>query len=106
MRIIKSNGSARLFGFSLAWQCVRCKSRKSVTSYTPLQYVDLKVFDAAIHLFFDSFSTTVGNKLCRTSVSRYFRCFRMACSTYIKNKILPYLQLPGPVEIDESKISA
>lgn len=30
----------------------------------------------------------------------------MACSTYIKNKILPYLQLPGPVEIDESKISA
>lgn len=69
MRIIKSNGSARLFGFSLAWQCVRCKARKSVTSYTPLQFVDLKVFDAAIHLFLDNFSTTVGNKLCRTSVS-------------------------------------
>lgn len=64
------------------------------------------MFDAAIHLWLDSASSTVGEKVCRNRVAMYYRCFRKACSTYIKNIILPYLDLPGPVEIDESKIGA
>lgn len=61
MRLIKGS---RNFGIAIAWLCVRCKSRKSITSYTPLQFVDIKVFDSAIHLWLDSHSSTIGEKIC------------------------------------------
>ena len=33
----------------------------------------------------------------------YYKLFRKAASQYVK-KLLPYLVLPGPVEIDESRV--
>jgi hypothetical protein len=37
------------------------------------------------------------------SSPEYFNVFRKAASHYVDRKILPYLVLPGPIEIDESK---
>lgn len=52
-------------------------------------------------------------KLMTTSTSvighsspEYFGVFRKVASYYVEKMILPYLVLPGPIEIDESKTSS
>ena len=83
-----------------------CNTKKSLTSFTPLQFTDFRVLDVALHLWLDGMTTTVGDIICRNRVAIYFRMFRKAASSYISTKILPYLTLPGPVEVDETKIGA
>jgi hypothetical protein len=46
----------------------------------------------------------VGKRMIRKNVTIYFRLFRIAASHYMKKKILPYLKLPGIVEMDETYI--
>jgi len=36
--------------------------------------------------------------------SMYFKLFRQSTSWYIQKKVLPYIFLPGPIEIDESRV--
>ena len=40
----------------------------------------------------------------RNAVIKYFQLIRKCCSLYCRTKILPYIQLPGPVEVDETRL--
>ena len=40
----------------------------------------------------------------KSNVIKNFQLIRKACSLFIKTKVLPYLKLPGPVEIDETRL--
>ena len=105
MRLVKTGGG-RYFGFPLQWSCIGCCRLETVTSNGPMQYIDLKVFDAALVMWLESISSTIGDKVLRGRVSRYYRVFRKASSGYLRRQVLPFLSLPGPVEVDESKIGA
>ena len=45
------------------------------------------------------------SRACARGASEYFEVFRRAYSHYAEKMILPYLVLPGPIEIDESKVN-
>jgi len=60
----------------------------------------------AMEMWLDNHSTTVGSIICRNWTAMFYRLFRKACSHYENTKIRPYLVLPGPVEIDETKLGS
>jgi hypothetical protein len=73
--------------------------------------MNIRKFDIALECWImnaKSISTarlmTASNIIGDTS-PEYFSVFRKVAAHYIENKIMPYLVLPGPVEIDESKTS-
>lgn len=90
----------------MCFQCGRCGVSKGVTMNTPLCYIDIKTFDIAIYLWIDGAWPRLAQNVVRSSneVMLYFQVIRKAMSLYEKTKILPYLKLEGPVEIDETRL--
>ena len=90
----------------ICWQCARCNILQGVTIKTPLCYMDIKLFDVSLCLWIDNVWPRLALHFVknRSQVINYFQLIRKALSVYIKTKVLPYLVLPGPVEIDETRI--
>ena len=64
---------------------------------TPLCYLDIKLFDVSIFLWIDGVRD-------KNQVIKNFQLIRKCCSLFVKTKMLPYLKLPGVVEIDETRL--
>ena len=90
----------------LVWQCGRCGIGKGIGQNTPFCYMDLKLFDIAIFLWIDNVWPRLAQSIVRdrNQVIKNFQIIRKACSLYCKVKVLPYLKLPGPVEVDETRL--
>jgi len=87
------------------WICSVCYQKLSVNVSTPFAGINLKSFDLSLRLTLAGSSQNVNQRLnCRTT-QQYHKVIRRAQSLYIQERVLPYLQLPGPVEIDETCIS-
>ena len=96
--------------YSYVWKCCFCFNVIPVNYSTPLCTLNLRRFDIALECWImnaKSISTaklmTSSKNVVGHSTPEYFNVFRKAASHYIDAKILPYLVLPGPIEIDESK---
>lgn len=94
------------------WKCNFCMRSLQLQFSTPLCTINIKRFDIALECWIINARSLSTAKLLTSSHSvvghqspEYFGIFRRAASHYVENKILPYLVLPGPVEIDESKTS-
>jgi len=90
----------------LIWQCGRCGISKGITMNTPLCYLDIKLFDISIFLWIDNVWPRLAQNIVRDrgQVIKNFQLIRKTCSLFVKTKMLPYLKLPGPVEIDETRL--
>ena len=79
---------------------------KGLTMNTPFCYVDLKAFDISIFLWIDGVWPRLAQGIVRDTagVTRNFTLIRKACSLFVKTKMLPYIKLPGIVEIDETRL--
>ncbi len=88
------------------WQCGRCGISKGITMNTPLCHLDIKQLDVAIFLWIDNVWPQLAQNIVRDkhAVVRYFALIRKSCSLFMKTKMLPYLKLPGPVEVDETRL--
>lgn len=73
---------------------------------TPLCYMDIKLFDVSTFLWIDNVWPRLAQNCVRdrTQVVKNFQLIRKCCSLFIKTKVLPYLKLPGVVEIDETRL--
>lgn len=102
MRMIKTR--AEFLGY--IWVCPVCFDAKRVTCSTPLNTLNLLLFDFALAMWVKNATPKMaGDMSCGGhSLQALFSLFRRAYTFYLKTKILPYLVLPGPVEIDEAKI--
>ena len=91
---------------NVSWVCPNCLDIKSITHSSPFSLMDLSVFDNALNLWVDGCTSGQAGRLCSmwSPVYLYYRILRRACSFYIRLKVLPFLKLPGPVEVDETKI--
>ncbi len=69
-------------------------------------YIDLAAFDAALNMWVEGIKPGTASKLasCKGALYQFYKVFRRACSFYIRAKVEQYLKLPGPVEVDETKI--
>ena len=75
---------------------------------TPLQGVKLRSFDMCMKLFERGYHPIGGSKMLGEGCggrANYFLVVRKAYGCYMKKMILPYIKLPGPVEMDETLIS-
>jgi ribosomal protein S27AE len=90
----------------LIWQCGRCGISKGLTMNTPLCYMDIKMFDISLYLWIDNVWPRLAQNIVRdrSGVIKNFQLIRKCCSMYIKTKVLPYVKLPGPIEIDETRL--
>ena len=91
---------------NVAWVCPHCGQSKSVTWDSPLCQMDLPAFDAAVNLWIDGVTGGMAARLSsqKTRLYQYYRIIRRASTFYIRMKVQPFLKLPGPVEIDETKM--
>ena len=73
---------------------------------TPLCYLDIKQLDISIYLWIDLVWPKLAQDVVRdrNQVIINFALIRKACSLYVKTKILPYLKIYGPIEIDENRL--
>ncbi len=73
---------------------------------TPLCYLDIKQLDVSIYLWIDNVWPRLAQNVVRdrNAVIRYFQLIRKSCSLFVRTKMLPYLKMPGPVEIDETRL--
>lgn len=73
---------------------------------TPLCYLDIKQLDISIYLWIDNVWPRLAQNVVkdRNSIIKFFILIRKSCSLFIRTKVLPYLTLPGPVEIDETRL--
>lgn len=90
----------------LIWQCARCGISKGITMNTPMCYLDIKLFDVSIFLWIDNVWPRLAQNCVRDKGQciKNFQLIRKTCSLFIKTKVLPYLKLPGVVEIDETRL--
>lgn len=93
------------------WKCTFCFRGLPISFSTPMCTLNIRKFDIALECWImnaKSVSTarlmTASNIIGDTS-PEYFSIFRKVAAHYIDQKIMPYLVLPGPIEIDESKTS-
>ena len=104
MRLIKTDRDE----LGYYWVCPNCFLGCSAVDNSPLQGIRLRVFDIVVKLFERGYHPISGMKLlqeqggCR---SIYFSLIRKCYGLYMRKRILPYIKLPGPVEIDETLIS-
>lgn len=103
MRLIKTDKD----DLGYFWVCPNCFWGVSVVDASPLQGVKLRSFDMCIKLFERGYHPIGGAKMLGESCGKtnYFLIVRKAYGTYMKKMILPYIKLPGPVEMDETLIS-
>jgi hypothetical protein len=94
------------------WKCTFCFKAIPVQKSTIISNMNVRKFDTALTLWMMNARTVTAARMFnqRTrSLTRgcteYFHLFRKAYSHYAQKKIVPYLVLPGIVEIDESKVN-
>jgi hypothetical protein len=68
--------------------------------------INLLLFDFALAMFIRNATPKMaGDMSCAShSLQSLFALFRRAYTFFVKTKVLPYLVLPGPCEIDEAKL--
>ena len=88
------------------WICPICFDAKRVTQSTPLNTLNPLLFDFSLSMWIRGATPKMsGNMSCGgNSLQAQFLLFRKACSHYMHSRVLPFIQLPGPIEIDEAKI--
>jgi len=87
------------------WRCNVCMKTARVTQSSPLSGAVLRHFDAQLHLWIDNTApNTVDKLLGRKNHGSWCRVFRKASHHYMTTQIFPHLILPGPVEIDETRV--
>ena len=98
--------------YKYVWKCPSCYTNLAVQSSTILSGVNIRHMDVALTLWMMNCKTLAAAKMLHSksrnvhaSSDRYFTLFRKAHSHYAAKKILPYLILEGPIEIDESKVN-
>ena len=88
------------------WNCERCDRKTPIVENTILCGLDYRKFDTALELWVRSCNPNTANHIVRSWMcGTFFNIFRKATSHYMTTKVLPYLKLPGIVEIDETMIS-
>lgn len=94
------------------WKCTHCFDTIQVTQGTILHNLNVKRFDASLTLWMMNCRTTTAARIVTErvrSISQatcvYDNIFRKAYSHYAQEMVLPYLTLPGGIEIDESKVN-
>ena len=77
-----------------------------------MQNLNVRRFDASLTLWMMNCRTVTTARIVaervrciQTKASDYFSLFRRAYSHYAQKYVLPYLKLPGGIEIDESKVN-
>jgi hypothetical protein len=102
MRLIRTN----LDYFGYVWVCPICFEGKRITASTPMNTINILVFDYAVSMFARNYMTTMVSFMSfdYRSMLGYLALFRQAYAHYVRQQIMPYLVLPGPCEIDEAKI--
>ena len=92
------------------WKCTFCFKLLPMQHSTPMCTLNIRRFDIALECWImnaKSISTaklmTSSSNVIGHSSPEYFNIFRKVAAHYIDKKVMPYLMLPGPVEIDESK---
>ena len=103
MRMIKTDKECDGY----AWVCPNCFFGCNITDSTPIQGVRIRVFDMVVRLFERGYHPIGGVKLLGdvATKSTYFLLLRKSYALYMKKMVLPFIKLPGPVEIDETLIS-
>ena len=101
MRLVKT----RKDYIGYVWVCAICYHHKRVNKSTPLNTMNPLLFDLALSLWVRSATPDISQKLsCRINTCDFHAVFRRSYQNYMSRKVLPFLRLPGPVEIDEAKI--
>jgi hypothetical protein len=106
MRIIKAE-IKNDFDIGYVWVCPRCFKPCNITEYTPLHSMNLKMFNLCLSLFARGFFPVGQQLLVQTTSAKspYFQLIRKSMGHYWSKKVLPYIRLKGPVEMDETLIS-
>jgi len=88
------------------WICKICFDAKRVNESTPLNAMNPVIVDFALSMWVRNATPTLSGEMSalKTPLSKEFQLFRKSYTHYMKSRVLPYLVLPGPVEIDEAKI--
>lgn len=88
------------------WICPICFDAKRVTQSTPLNTLNPLLFDFSLAMWIRGATPKMaGDMSCGgNSLQEQFKLFRKASHHYMHTRVLPYLQLRGPIEIDEAKI--
>jgi hypothetical protein len=104
MRLIKMECTVEALGYG--WICPKCFKGASVVESTPLCGMSLRTFDICVNLFAaGSIPIAARNKfICESKSSIYMLLIRKCYAHYWKRHVLPYIKLPGPVEMDETMI--
>lgn len=99
-------------GNKYIWKCPQCYTNCSIQTSSIMNGVNIRHLDIALTLWMMNCKTLAAAKMLHsksrnvTSTSdKFFVLFRKAHSHYAEKKILPYLVLDGPIEIDESKVN-
>jgi hypothetical protein len=77
-----------------------------VTSSTPLNTFNPILLDFAVCMWNRNSTNEITSQLSSriANVTDLFSVFRRSYKHYMNRKVYPYIKLPGPVEIDETKI--
>jgi hypothetical protein len=102
MRLIRTDKDVLKY----VWVCPHCFEAIRVVKSTPFTGVHLRHVDFALKLFIEGCSPALNMKMNnkKSKLHEITTMFRRCYSHFITKKVLPYLVLPGPVDIDETKI--
>jgi hypothetical protein len=101
MRIVRT----RADHVGYVWVCTICYYHKRVNKSTPLNAINILLFDLALSLWIRNATPDISIKLSsRINTCDVNLVFRRSFNNYMARRIYPFLKLPGPVEIDEAKI--
>jgi hypothetical protein len=115
--IIIDKGEDKEINKRFQWRCTTywCYSKRSIFKNSPLEMIKISVrtFYLLIHFFARGTDVTttkwvlndLTEKVSEWTIRRYFGYLRKAVGMYL-SAYLPIIQLPGPVEIDETFIGA
>ncbi len=94
------------------WKCAYCYYLSSISKSTILNCINIWHFDVALTLWMMNCKTLNAARMISERskhvcgpADEYFKLFRKAHSFYVEKKVLPWLVLTGPIEIDESKVN-
>ena len=93
---------------SYVWECTLCEFTLKLAKGTPCNGMNLRAIDLCLELWL---ARSTGKMAKRIGYSTYgdktmFKIYRKSCANYFQRRIVPYLKLPGPVEIDEAQVGA
>ena len=110
-------GEQSIWKFGISWQCHKSSCREEISIFRGSPIADIKIgmrtfyFLIRFYLRGVDIKTTkwlieeVSERISDSTISRYFDYFRRVVAAYLST-YLPVIQVPGPVEIDETFIGA